>query len=317
VTEANFGDVDLDRLSDYVGGALDGTPDATAVAELVSTDPDWTRAHATLVTADALVRTDLAVLAAESEPMPADVLTRMTAALAAEPAVEPATVDTATRPGRSRLATLPGGRTDAGAGRTRRLPERRWSTAVGVAATVLVLGFGAVGVASRFAGGSSSNNKFSTDSKAGPVSGQQPGIASDTGAGSAVVSASGTDYDLISLGVLTARPLAHGNGLRSSDAAGAGAGALEATTEPLTNLPEALRPLADPGSRGTCVKAITARYGGTAVLLDYARYQGSPALVVLLDGADGVAGRTRVVVVGPACGVGAANIDQRYSAQIG
>ncbi|MDT5037760.1 MAG: hypothetical protein QOE03_2945 [Micromonosporaceae bacterium] len=318
MTEANFGDVDLDRLADYVGGALEGTPDETAVAELVITDPDWTRAHAALVAADVLVRTDLAVVAARSEPMPADVVSRLTAALAAEPPVEPAAGVADAGPGRPHLSALPGGRTDAAAERTRRLPQRRWSAIAGVAAAVMVVGFGAVSVASRFAAGTDSTSSSSTDSKAGPALGRQPGSASDTAAGPAVINASGVDYDASSLAALAARPSVRGNGLRSSNAAAGGN--LEAASpvpQPFATVPEALRPLSDPGTRGTCVNAITARYGGTPVLLDYARYQGSPALVVLLDGVEGVAGRTRVVVVGPSCGAGTVGIDERYSTRIG
>jgi hypothetical protein len=85
---------------------------------------------------------------------------------------------------------------------------------------------------------------------------------------------------------------------------------------PLAAVPETLRPLAQPDARDGCVKAILKEYGGTATLLDYAQYQGSPALVVLLDGAHGVTGRKWVVVVGPRCGNGGAIADQRYSAQI-
>jgi hypothetical protein len=314
VTEANFGDVDLDRLADYVGGALEDTPDEAAVAELVITDPDWTRAHAALVAADVLVRTDLAVLAARPEPMPADVMSRLTAAVSAEPPVQPAAGVTGARPGRSHLSALSGGRTDADARPTRRLSQRRWSAVVGVAAAVVVLGFGTVSLASRFG----DSNTLSTDSKAGRLAGQEPGAASDTAAGPTVVNASGVDYDALSLAALAARPSVLAHGLRSSDAAANGN--LEATAQgsvPFASVPDALRPLADPNTRGTCVNAITVRYGGTPVLLDYARYQGKPALVVLLDGADNVAGRTRVVVVGPSCGADAASIDQRYSAQIG
>ena len=44
MTGAEFDGVDLDLLADYVGGALDGTPDQERVAGLVSTDPAWRRA---------------------------------------------------------------------------------------------------------------------------------------------------------------------------------------------------------------------------------------------------------------------------------
>jgi hypothetical protein len=84
-----------------------------------------------------------------------------------------------------------------------------------------------------------------------------------------------------------------------------------------TAVPDPLRRLADPDNRAACLKAILARYGGTATLLDYARYQGSPALIVLLDGASKAAGRKWVVAVGPDCGSGGAIADQRFSGPTG
>src|SRR5437762_2651621 len=80
-------DVDLDRLADYVGGALDGTPEADAVADLVATDPRWSAAYSGLIDADLAVRSDLAAVAREPQPMPPDVLSRLTAALAVAPGV--------------------------------------------------------------------------------------------------------------------------------------------------------------------------------------------------------------------------------------
>jgi len=304
VTGADFGEVDLDRLADYVGGALDGTPDAATVAQLVATDPRWTSAYEALLSAGAAVRTDLGALAAEPVTIPDDVAARLDAAFAGEPPL-------AAR----RLTALPGGR-DGTKQRTRR---RRWAGAVGVAASVLVFGAGLVSVAPHLNGG---NDKSATTAGGAPDnSASSPGepLAADRGydAKAGGVRASGFDYDRDSLSALDAQSKA----TRQPNAAteGAGPGALAAPTAPTIDpsaVPEALRRLVDPEARAVCLKAILAEYGGTVSLLDYARYQGNPVLVVLLDGAHQVPNRKWVVVVGPSCGSGGAIADQRYSAQL-
>jgi hypothetical protein len=76
-------DVDLDRLADFLGGALDGTPDEALVRHLVASDPAWARAAESLTGAQAAVTRDLRGLAAAEPRMPADVTDRIMAALAA------------------------------------------------------------------------------------------------------------------------------------------------------------------------------------------------------------------------------------------
>ncbi|MBM0228834.1 hypothetical protein JNW87_28395, partial [Micromonospora sp. ATA51] len=55
-------------LADYVGGALDGTPEQVRVARLVEEDPAWGGAYAALAPAVELVRADLADWAAAAVP---------------------------------------------------------------------------------------------------------------------------------------------------------------------------------------------------------------------------------------------------------
>jgi hypothetical protein len=296
-------EVDLDRLADYVGGALDDTPDAEAVAHLVATDDRWASAHAALVAADSAVRADLAALAATPEPMPGDVMTRLTAAFEAE----------AERP---RLTVLPGGGGESAPRRAR----RRWGPVIGVAATVAVLGVGVVSVlpqldesSDKSTAGISADNRATSPQV--PGSGETPAPLLAFGQ----TRASGSDYDANSLSTLGAQTTGAGPKATQPDAAGSGPGVRSAPESSPTalNVPPALQRLAQPEGRTACVDAILAEYGGTVSLLDYARYKGEPALVVVLDGALKVPDRKWVVVVGPNCGTGGAIADQKFSAQIG
>lgn len=90
MTGGQFREVDFDLLADYVGGALDGTPEEVEVARLIDTDPSWTEAHAELLVGVDAVRRHLADLAAEPPRLPPEVAERLDAALAA------ATADTTT-----------------------------------------------------------------------------------------------------------------------------------------------------------------------------------------------------------------------------
>jgi hypothetical protein len=322
VTGTDFEDVDLDRLADYVGGALDGTPDADAVANLIAIDSRWTRAHAALVAADALVRADLAMFADEPAAMPDDVAARLDAALAAEPPPIGAPSSDTTPSGapegdKPHLSVLPGGR----AVPTPTPPRRRWRAVVGVAAAAVVLGIGAVSLAPQLR-----QNANTTASRGGVGSSNAEGVPAAPPmsapsyaygqSGSPGLNASGSDYTAETLAALGHQPVAAQGGDTAKSNRPDAMDAPSQPALPLAAVPETLRPLAQPDARDGCVKAILKEYGGTATLLDYAQYQGSPALVVLLDGAHGVTGRKWVVVVGPRCGNGGAIADQRYSAQI-
>ncbi|TNH21371.1 hypothetical protein FHG89_31860, partial [Micromonospora orduensis] len=93
MTTEGFREVDDDLLADYLGGALDGTPQQAEVARLVDSDPAWAEAHARLGSALTQVRADLADWAEPSPVMPPAVADRLLAALAA------AADDTAAAPG--------------------------------------------------------------------------------------------------------------------------------------------------------------------------------------------------------------------------
>ncbi|MGI5146494.1 hypothetical protein ACQEVC_08940 [Plantactinospora sp. CA-294935] len=93
MTGGQFREVDLDLLADYVGGALDGTPDEVEIARLVDQDPAWAEAFADLTAGLDAVRLDLAGLAAAQTPMPPLVVDRLSSALAG--AATPGTSDPA------------------------------------------------------------------------------------------------------------------------------------------------------------------------------------------------------------------------------
>jgi hypothetical protein len=285
-------DVDLDRLADFVGGALDGTPDADAVRRLVTTDPDWRRAHAELVDAIPAVRLDLARLRDLDATMPADVAARLTEALA-QPVSENNVVDLAER---------------------RRLRQRR-IMAAGVAAAVIACGFVGFGafrsMVPQYANDSAATsadrgNEATSLSERGGGAPNAPGAA---GATAGNVIASGRDYSASSIGSLSSvAPSAFGMEQRSA------AGAQD--VPPAVRAPAGLERLLDPRQRVRCLDAIIREYGGVVSLIDYARYEGSPALVVALAGARIAPSNRLVVVVGPTCGDNDAISDQRYMTQI-
>lgn len=80
MTGAEFSEVDFDLLADYVGGALDGTPDEAVVTALIEGHPTWRAAYHRLTGGVAAVTAGLRSWGTEPEPMPADVMARLDAA---------------------------------------------------------------------------------------------------------------------------------------------------------------------------------------------------------------------------------------------
>jgi hypothetical protein len=286
-------DVDLDRLADFVGGALDGTPDAADVRRLVDTDPRWAAAYAALVTADATIRAELTALGAERVPVPADVAARLDAALAS-----------AWAPRHANVVHLD---------HERRRRRRQWAVALSAAAAVVVCGFGGVAALQTLqhssGGAGTSAAQRDTEAKGAP----SPATADNLGGGAvagAPVIASGNDYRPETLGQVTRVPAAPAAPNDTS-----GQKSTLGSTERVPG-PAELTRLTDPAARAMCLDAIVREYGGRVALVDYARFEGTPALVVVLDGAPAATGRRWVVVVGPTCGVGNAINDERYHAAV-
>lgn len=267
---------DLDLLADYAAGVLDGTAEGAAVAERVAGDPAWAALYAALVRADDAVRADLAGL--PPEPIPSDVAARLDGALAAE---------------RSRVET----ETLADAAPVVPLRRRRPGRMVGgaVAAGVAVLAAGAIGL-QVFSSNQSGGNETSAASDAGTASRElsestrgvppkaAPGAQPDAAAGGV---ASGTDYRRETLATQI-------NSLVAAKARLAPNSADQAAA-----VPPALSRLAQPAALRECLTALGAT--GQPRTVDYARYDGAPAVVIVLPTAS--TETVDVAVVGPACGV--------------
>ncbi|WP_430784761.1 hypothetical protein [Actinoplanes sp. G11-F43] len=263
-----FEGVDLDLLADFVGGALDGTPDEERVATLVAEDPAWQAAFEALAPAMAAVGGALAAF--EPEPMPDDLAARLDGLLR-----EPET-ETAAAP------AVPTNVVDLEARRR----ARRWAAPLAVAAAVIAFaGFGATWwVANQpLADQASSDSAAATAERA-------------TGVGLPfTVTSSGIDYSAATLAdVPMSATMATGE-----DQAG--------------SLPEApksatLGRLDDTGALLACIEAITAENaGGTLSVesVDYARFDGKPAVIVRFSAANG----QWVWAVGPECGSPGAGAD--------
>lgn len=280
MTGARFGEVDLDLLADYLVGVLDEA-DESRVAGLIASDAAWAGAYRELSSASEAVEVVLGELGRESTgPMPADVAARIDEALRG-----------------------------AGIGQVISLEDRRQRrhkrlTAVAAVAASVLTVFAGVTVV-RVVGSQGGNNVTSagspySDSGAPGVAPQAEGGAGDAGAPALVapsVIASGRDYRETDLRL-------------DSAAIGKDVEDLTATQPPTTRaadvhvptaVPAELRDLAaDPSALQRCLAAVAGRHPGALVTgVDLARYQGRPAVVVVL--ARGTVAVDRIVVVDPGC----------------
>lgn len=316
MTAGQFGEVDLDLLADYIGGVLDGTPEATAVAHLIDADPSWARAYTSLASAVGEVQIQLTAWGRQPEPMPADVFDRLDTTLvdqglmvgAADHRATTATIPADQAPRRLTVVsdTAPRGAIEP----VRRRRWSRWAGPVTVAAAVVV--FAGFGASQIFDGGA--------DRTASVVSADAASATSDTGSQAALaessaerVMATGTDYarstiaDSIPKSATTTQVSPRSQRQPGPAAAGAGLG----STVP------GLERLADRAARVVCLAAVTAAYGAGPLvvdLVDYASFEGSPALVIVFVDR---AGERWVWVVGPGCGHPPSVADTRYRTRVG
>ncbi|MFJ5540306.1 hypothetical protein [Micromonospora chalcea] len=315
MTSREFSEVDHDLLADYLGGALDGTPEQATVARLVEQDPAWRDAYATLAEAVDLVHADLAGWAAAPAPeMPAAVTDRITAALAgAGPAalrdgtpVVPAQAGGAARP--------PGAasRPERHSGPGRR--PRRWARIAGpvalAAASVAAVGLGVGRLADPGDGGTA-------DRAAGEAAPMAAAPYRTTGP----ALRSGTDWTPERL---AADQVPSGAKSMPQDMAGpSGAGRENSPETPLysekyrVGALAGLDRLARPETLAACLTAIGAEHGDTPLtvsMIDYARYQGAPALVVTFADATGARWGW---ASGPECGVPGSGADTRFRTRVG
>ncbi|BCL14859.1 hypothetical protein [Micromonospora sagamiensis] len=315
MTAGRFGEVDHDLLADYVGGALDGTTDETTVARLVAEDPAWARAHDELAAAMNRVGAALAAWGGSTPTMPETVADRLTAALAgagpAAPAIVPAQASpsptvavSSTSGGESSRTVAVVGASPRPAGRGRRRWSRRTAPVLVAAAAMVAAGFGVT----QFVG-----------SRVGQP---EAGSARDTAvAGSAPRDAfrlttaptrTGTSYTPDTVGTMSGGP-----GVLSNNSASP-ARQPDDESEPRVQAPVAdLDRLTDRTALDTCLGAVGAAHGRGRITVDrveYAAFQGAPALVIGLVDAEG---DRWVVVTGPECGVPGSGADTRYRAQVG
>jgi len=317
--------VDPDLLADFVGGALDGTPEAAEVRHLIESDPAWAGSYADVAAADAAVRAELTALGPATEAMPADVLARLDRALADAAAPHPAP-DVADLGARRSQRSGSSSRTVGALSSARRWGGRR---ALATAAAVLVCGAGSIVAVPLLRGGAAEDTAASG----------LPGVAAERGAAPAhapdaagiTVLASGRDHrpetlrqTRLSAGQADAQ--AQTSQFPSPDVMAGAAGAPPSAgwlsqdhgpaggaSLPAAAVPAELSRLAQPTAREACLGALAARYGGRATVMDYARFQGRPAVAVLIVDSDlGGSGQTLVVVVGPACGADSAGLDELY-----
>jgi hypothetical protein len=260
---------DLERLADHVAGLLDPAEEAR-VARLVATDPVWARAYADLVAVQPRLDAALAGLGG-AVPVPVDVADRLDAALAAQ----------------ARTATV----VDLQSRRER----RRFATALTAVAAAAVLVVGGVTVVSAL--GARNTGTASLNSGGASVARPQAGGPLTTGA--PPILHTGTDYTPGSLAAAGNRRAAPGPA-----AAGAqGSSELDNRNDGGTGR------LDDPVALNACLDAIVARYGGQPTLVDFARFQGRAAVIVVLS-----SGSTRrVVAAGTDCGLPEAGPAVLYS----
>lgn len=325
MTADRFAEVDRDLLADYVGGALDGTPDQVVVDRLIAQRPAWRAAHDELVDASRLVQSMLAEWGSQAEPMPQGVADRITAALAAEPlpAAVPAAAAAplADHTASDHLAPPVEITSATGRDRARRDGRRRrwqrYATPVAVAAATAalaglglqqLLGGGFTDDASTTAGGAS-------DSAGEVGSAQQessPNTMMEPGAPAAPrILASGTDYQRATLAPAVAAAV----GSAGEDYTQQSPDDVVLQEEPTPSA--ALGRFADQAALADCLASVTAEHGTGALgvgVVDFARFEGTPAVVISFTDS---AGTAWIWVSGSRCGVPAAGADTRYSTQVG
>lgn len=337
--------VDLDRLADYIGGALDGTPDAAEVRRLVDTDPEWASAHEDLAAAMLSVSVGLNALGSEDTHVPEAVVTRLnhvvhllgspdgTASVGRDAeaahggpvaAVDgagggAATSPSAAAPGRptDRSADRPGDRTagavrpggdrrgpgGTGPGRERKRRTARWAAGLSAAAAVIAFG---IGVVATFPTGGTGGSETAADNAAGAPGAAE--VMASPAAGAPGTVSSGRDYRAGSF-----EGLSEGASVPFTEPdRSARAGAQGKDTSRAAVVPPELARFRSPAAVEACLDAIRRMFGGSVQVVDLARYEGDPAVVVLLNGASAGAGRPLVVVAGPGCGLVPGDTDEVF-----
>jgi hypothetical protein len=284
---------EVDRLADYLGGALDA-PEQAEVARLIADDPRWRETYELLAPGMATVTRDLRAIGSAAEPMPADLVTRLDAAFAAAPGPE------------RHLSVVAGGEQSRPSRPRRRL---RWAVPVAAAAGLLAFaGFGADYLANR--SGAQDN---AASSAAGSAEQAAPMMGTDAGAGAAPavrddqILESGTNYTAATLAAAPAFA-AGAHGVAPKTDASRGRRVSEFGGRELDRLRsrDALQACLDAIAQAAAAGPITVE------TVDYARYSGRSAVVVRFT-----AGTTTwAYAVGPNCGTRAVGADLVQRVQV-
>lgn len=285
---------DLDLLADYVGGALDGTPEEERVGERIRTDAAWARAYADLVVAFDGVSTDLSALGASPEPMPDDVWQRLEAALSSPEAA----AAYATPPKYPPTPEFTAPRDNRPSARARVRKRHRWVAPVLAAVAVLFA------VSLGFALRSGVATKDSTMSTGSPAEAPQAAAARPV-----QLRSSGRDYTDQTLVLATdfgSVPLASAPEDPATDRANGETSKIPNTAQSFSAaVPPVLGRLLNQDALARCLQDVSGIMPGTVLGVDYAAYNHSPAAVVVVRTADD--GRW-VGVVGAGCGVNGADL---------
>ncbi|GIH08971.1 hypothetical protein Rhe02_70380 [Rhizocola hellebori] len=264
-------------LADYVGGALDGTPEADRVAQLIASSPQWRSAADELTAALRAVSDDLGVLREAPEIMPPDLVTRFDELLAS-----PAMAPTAARPAMDPLAAR---RPTRSTKQAKRL--RKWAVPVAMLSVV----FGFLAFANLFPPTATRNES--------PLSARdEAGAAEMTDAKALPVPTvtSGKHHNRSSLGGSTRMtsesvpPATTSKTDSASPSPGMGING---------GIPPELMRLTDPVALQRCLDAIATVLPGIATLIDYAYFETQPALVISITSIGG----KWTFVAGPGCGI--------------
>ena len=266
---------ELDRLADYTADALSPT-DAARVAQLLATDARWSAAYRALRQADTAVRANLAAAAAQPTPIPDDIAEQIDAAL--------------------RRLTAPGATVvSLDAARAKR--RRAFTMGIAAAAATVVAVIGGIAFNAGLIRSESTSPAMDAGSQAGRNAAEVPAPAASALAGAdagvadgARVLASGTDYRLDTLRVLTAQapPSSRTSDSKTEESPQFAAG----------EAPGALARLTTPAGLADCLRAVTGSHPGVPVVLDYARFEGQPALIIVIRQSSSLT----IIATGPECG---------------
>ncbi|MGC4769751.1 hypothetical protein ACLQ25_12355 [Micromonospora sp. DT44] len=316
MTAEEFREVDADLLADYLGGALDGTPQQAQVARLVAADPAWTEAYALLASAVTQVRSDLTRWAEPAPELPSAVAERIAAALVAAdtppadtPPADTTPVTVPAQGGRRPTSSFPAesGRGPTGPGRRRRRWVRNAAPVAAAAAAVVAVGLGLSHL---------STNTADSGAMERPVNARDGIAAGGTVRTSTPALHSGVDYTPQTLDGTPSpsSPLLGSSGSGPGEQPGADAGG---DRRPASNGSDQLARLTGEAALSTCLSSVAAEHGSGPLaveMIDYARFQGEQALVIRFTDANG---SRWAWVSGAECGVPGSGSDSRYSARVG